>query len=301
MSRTVVASGLAAWVGVTLLLSTTRWFSRAPLVERLRPYTLGGLGQRARGGLLSVESFREAIGPLSDVIGERLARILGIGEDLEVRLRRVHSPLDATAFRVRQLGYAVAAFGIAALAVAASRPPVLIAMLFVLGGPLLAFLLVEQRLAAASKAWQRRVFLELPVVAEQLAMLLSAGYSLTSALHRVATRGHGACAADLVRVLSRMRQGLSDVEALREWAAVVQVEAVDRLVPVLALNREAGDLGRLLSEEARGIRRDVHRELVEAMERRGQQVWIPVTVATLLPGMVFLAVPFVTALQLFAR
>ena len=301
MSRTLVASGLAAWVGVTLLLSTTRSFSRAPLVERLRPYTLGGLRQRDRGGLLSVESFRDAIGPLSDVVGERLARILGIAEDLEVRLRRVHSPLDATAFRVRQLGYAVAAFGIAALAVAASRPPVLIAMLFVLGGPLLAFLLLEQRLAGASKAWQRRVFLELPVVAEQLAMLLSAGYSLTSALHRIATRGHGACAADLTRVLSRMRQGLSDVEALREWAAVVQVEAVDRLVPVLALNREAGDLGRLLSEEARGIRRDVHRELVEAMERRGQEVWIPVTVATLLPGVVFLAVPFVTALQLFAR
>ena len=301
MNRTIVASGLAAWVGVTLLLSTTRWFSRAPLVERLRPYSLGGMAQRDRAGLLSVESFRDAIGPLSGLIGERLARILGIAEDLEVRLRRVHSPLDATAFRVRQLGYAVAAFGVATLAVTASRPPLPIAMLFLLGGPLLAFLLLEQRLATASKTWQRRVFLELPVVAEQLAMLLSAGYSLTSALHRVATRGHGACAADLERVLSRMRQGLSDVDALREWAAVVQVEAVDRLVPVLALNREAGDLGRLLSEEARGIRRDVHRELVEAMERRGQQVWIPVTVATLLPGVVFLAVPFVTALQLFAR
>jgi tight adherence protein C len=301
MSRTVAAATLAGWVGVTLLLSSTRWFSRAPLVERLRPYALGGMGSRSGSGLLSVESFRDAIGPLSSIIGERLARILGIAEDLDTRLRRIHSPLDASAFRVRQLGYAVAVFGMAGLAVSAFGPPLLIALLFLLGGPLLAFLLLEQRLASASKAWQRRVFLELPVVAEQLAMLLAAGYSLTAALQRIATRGHGACAADLARVLSRMRQGLSDVESLREWAAVVQVEAVDRLVPVLALNREAGDLGRLLSEEARGIRRDVHRELVEAMERRGQQVWIPVTVATLLPGVVFLAVPFVTALQLFAR
>jgi len=71
-------------------------------------------------------------------------------------------------------------------------------------------------------------------------------------------------------------------------------------VHVLALNREASDLGRLISEEARAIRRDVQRELIETIEKRGQQVWIPVTVATLLPGVIFLAVPFIQALSLFS-
>ena len=75
---------------------------------------------------------------------------------------------------------------------------------------------------------------------------------------------------------------------------------LDRLVAVLALNREAGDLGRLIAEEARAIRRDVQRELIETIERRGQQVWIPVTVATLVPGVLFLAVPFIEALRLFS-
>ncbi len=301
MSRTLVLSGLALWAGATLLLSMTRWFSRVPLSERLRPYAVGGMASPARGGLLSVESFRDAVGPLSRAIGERLARLLGVAEDLDVRLARIHSPLDATGFRVRQVGYALAAFGIAGLATLAFRPPLPIALLFVLGGPLLAFLLLQQQLAAASKAWQRRVFLELPVVAEQLAMLMSAGYSLTAAMNRVATRGQGACARDLRRVLTRIRQGLSETEALREWGAIAQVDALERLIPVLALNREASDLGRLLSEEARGIRRDVQRELTELVERRGQQVWIPVTVATLVPGVIFLAVPFITALQLFAQ
>ena len=87
---------------------------------------------------------------------------------------------------------------------------------------------------------------------------------------------------------------------MREWAAVADVPALDRLVPVLALNREASDLGRLISEEARAVRRDVHRELVEVMERRSQSVWIPVTVATLVPGAVFLAIPFIEALRLFS-
>jgi tight adherence protein C len=301
MTRTMVLSALALWAGSTLLLSTTRWFSRVPLSERLRPYAVGGMGAAGRSGLLSVESFRDAVGPLSRAIGERLARLLGVAEDLDLRLARIHSPLDATGFRVRQVGYAVAGFGLAGLATVAFRPPVPVALLFLLGGPLLAFLLLEQQLASASKAWQRRVFLELPVIAEQLAMLLSAGYSLTAAMNRVATRGQGACARDLRRVLTRIRQGLSENEALREWGTIANVDALDRLIPVLALNREASDLGRLLSEEARGIRRDVQRELTELVERRGQQVWIPVTVATLIPGVIFLAVPFVTALQLFAQ
>lgn len=301
MSRLFVVSGLVLWVGATLLLSTTRWFSRAPLAERLRPYAMGRAGRPARAGVLSVESFRDAVGPVARAIGEHVARLLGVGEELETRLARIHSPLDATGFRTRQLGWAVASFGVGALVAVAFRPPVPIALLFLVGAPLLAFLLLEQQLAAASARWQRRVFLELPVVAEQLAMLLSAGFSLTAGLNRVAQRGRGATAQDLTRVVRRIRQGLSETEALREWGAIASVDALDRLVPVLALNREASDLGRLLSEEARSVRRDVQRELTETVERRGQQVWIPVTVATLVPGVIFLAVPFITALSLFAQ
>ncbi len=96
-----------------------------------------------------------------------------------------------------------------------------------------------------------------------------------------------------------MQQGVGESAALHEWAAVARVPAVDRLVAVLALNREAGDLGRLIADEARSVRAEVHRELIETIERRGQQVWIPVTVATLLPGVLFLAVPFVEAMRLF--
>jgi hypothetical protein len=88
---------------------------------------------------------------------------------------------------------------------------------------------------------------------------------------------------------------------LREWAAVADVEALNRLVPALALNREASDLGRLVSEEARAIRRDAHRQLIETIERRSQQVWIPVTVAALVPGVLFLVVPFIDALRLFSQ
>ena len=243
MTRVFVLSGLVLWVGTTLLLSTTRWFARRPLTERLRPYTPGGLAPGKGGGLLSVESFRDVVAPVSRNVGEQVARLFGVSEDLSVRLTRIHSPLDVTAFRVRQLGWVVAAFGLGALASVAVGLPVPVGILLTFGAPLLAFLVLEQQISAASKRWQRNLFLELPVVSEQIGLLLSAGFSLSGALARVAERSNGACARDISRVISRVRQGLSETDALREWSALADVEAVDRLVHVLALNREASDLG----------------------------------------------------------
>lgn len=298
--RMLAAASLLLWIGATLVLSELRWFARPRLVDRLRPFASPGASRETRPSVLSLETFRDVVAPLSQSIGERLASLFGVSEELALRLERVHSPLDATAFRVRQVGRMTAALVAGALAVLAVRPHPVATLLVLLGAPLLAFLVVEQQLATASAKRQRRVFLELPVVVEQMGMLLAAGYSLGAAINRLASRGSGACAEDLTRVAGRVRQGLSHVEALREWAAVARVPALDRLVPVLALERESGDLGRLLADEARSIRRDAHRELIETMERRGQQVWIPVTVATLVPGVVFLAIPFIEALRLFA-
>jgi Flp pilus assembly protein TadB len=292
---------LALFVGSTLVLSELRWFRRRPLVDRLAPYVPGGASARRRGAVMSAASFGQVIAPLARAMGEQAARAFGVTESLAVRLERVHSPLDVTAFRVRQLAWAVAGLVGAGVLAAAARLSGPVALVFVLGGPVLAFLVVEQQLATASARWQRRIFLELPVVSEQLGMLLGAGYSLGAALSRLAARGTGACGRDLVRVTGRIRQGLTEVEALREWATVADVDALRRLVSVLSLNRQAGDLGRLIGDEARSIRRDVHRELVETIERRGQQVWIPVTVAALVPGVIFLAVPFIEALRLFAN
>jgi tight adherence protein C len=298
MSRWLAASAVALWAGATLVLAELRWFRREPLVQRLRPYSPGGLstGASAPGGA----SLQALVLPLARGLGEGLARLVGVQEDVALRLRRLHAPLDAGSFRLRQLAWAGAGLGLGTVLAAATQPPVAIAALFLLGGPVLAFLLVEQQLSTASARRQRRTFLELPIMSEQLGMLIGAGYSLGTALNRLASRGSGACAEDLAIVCGRIRQGLGEIDALREWAAVADVGALTRLVAVLALNREAGDLGRLIAEEARSIRRDVQRELIEQIERRGQQVWIPVTVATLVPGAVLLAIPFIEALRLFS-
>ncbi len=301
MPRLMVGSALLLWAGGTLVLAELRWFRRRPLATRLRPYEpMGMSGPRLGSGLLSVTSFRDVVAPLAQTAGERIARLLGVSEPVARRLMRVHAPVDAAAFRVRQLAWACTGAAGGALLAVAARPPLLVAILFLVGGGLLGFLIVEQQLAAESERRQRQIFLELPIVSEQLAMLLGAGFALGGALNRLAVRGSGACGQDLALVCGRIRQGLTEVEALREWSDLADVSALSRLVGVLSLNRDAGDLGRLMSEEARSIRREVQRELIEQIERRAQQVWIPVTVAALVPGAVLLAVPFIEALRLFS-
>jgi tight adherence protein C len=226
---------------------------------------------------------------------------LGVAEPLALRLCRIHSRLDPSAFRVRQLAVAGGSLLAGALVAAVAPVPVPLGALLVAGTPLVGFLVIEQVLSSASNRWQANLSRELPVVAEQLAMLVNAGWSVGAALAEIASRGRGCVARDLARVVNRLRQGLSVPQALREWAEVARVEAVDRLVAVLVLGDYAADLGRLLCTEARQVRKDLQRRNVELMERRAQQVWIPVTVATLVPGVVLLAVPFLAALRLFSN
>jgi tight adherence protein C len=300
MNRIVVLAPVVAFAGCVLVLAEIPWFARRSLTARLRPYTPGAHSTGSEDGFLSIDSFREAVAPVAQLVGRKLSRLLGVHEDLARRLERIESPIDPNRYRVRQLSTAGAAFACSVpFSVLLGLPPAL-TLLVLLGAPLLAFLVLEQRVAGESARRQRRLLAELPVVSEQLGMLLGAGYSLGAAMHRLAARGSGVCSRDLTRVCSRVRHGLSEVDALQEWSALADVDALDRLVGVLALNREAGDLSRLITEEARHIRRDAHRRLVETIERRTQQVWIPVTVAALVPGVIFLAIPFIHAMSLFS-
>src|SRR5680860_1272078 len=122
MMLLIVVSALMLWAGLTLLLAEFRWFSRRSLADRLAPYVPGGMGRRNHIGILSVESFREAVGPLARSLGAQFSRLFGVSEDLDRRLRRVHADLDVTEFRVRQIGWALAGFGAGTLLAIAATP-----------------------------------------------------------------------------------------------------------------------------------------------------------------------------------
>ena len=299
MSRLLALSILGLWLGATLLLSELRWFRRLPLSERLEPFLPGGLRSRARTGGFANRSFKDVLSPVATSLGGRIARLFGVSEELAMRLQRVGDTTSVAEFRTQQVGWSAAALAATTAVLLALAPPLPLAILVVGATPLIVFLVLEQRLARLSERHQQTVFLELPVVAEQMGMLLSSGFSLSGTLDRVAQRSGGATAADLRRVVARISQGVAPEDALREWARVLDVDEVHQLVTILVLHHDAGDLGSLISQESRSARRENQRRLIERIERRSEQVWIPVTVATLLPGVVFLAIPFVDALGSF--
>ena len=99
MSRALAIIGLTTFTGSALLLSELRWFRRPSLVERLSPFAPVH-ARRSRLGLLSAASFRDIIAPLSNSVGERIARLFGVNEEVGRRLRRIHSPLDLSLIHI---------------------------------------------------------------------------------------------------------------------------------------------------------------------------------------------------------
>lgn len=291
---TTAATVVSLWAGASLLVSALGPVRRPSLHRRLRPYLVTPSTPRPAG--------TGRLGPVSVLLGDRLARALGATESLDRRLRRVHHELDPTAFRYRQVSRSVLGLGVAGLVIAAvPRPPSpVLTIAMVLGAPVVVLLAHEHALNESIRRRSRLVLRELPTVAEQLAMHLAAGRSVSATVAHLGAHGHGACAQDLARVTRRLQQGVDEHEALREWADLTPEPAVGHLVGVLTLAHDATDLDRLVEQEAEAVRSEVHRHLLGDLERRSQQVWVPVTVATLLPGSLLLLVPFLDALRLFA-
>lgn len=300
MSRLELLVGLLVWAGSALLLSQLRRVGGETLSERLGPFNPGSASnQRDESG--RDRSLAAVLVPLAGQIGDRISTVFGVVTSPDERLRRIHSGETARRFRARQMGLSLVALVTSAVAAGAFAPSPSIAILMTLGLPLLVFLVIEQGLERRAKRWAATTDLELAVVEEQMAMLLSAGFSLNSVLARISERGRGCVAQDLRRALNRVAQGSTQAQALGEWADLSGSEGVKRLARTLSLHSDSADLARLVSAEARQVRRDLHTRTLARLDRRSEQVWIPVTVAALVPGTILLAVPFLDALRIFAN
>ncbi|MFM7062109.1 MAG: type II secretion system F family protein [Actinomycetes bacterium] len=289
MSLTVAVLLAAGGCGLALLLDSLPWCRALPLHRRLAPYRADHLAATGAGR-------RSATLQLIETLTARGAALTGTSRSLARRLERAGSSRTPAETRSRRLSAMVVASLFAAATAVVWQPGWRAAAALVVGAGAGTVVADEARLASDARRRAERIRGELPVVAEQLGMLLSAGFSLPAALQRLAQRGSGTVADGLGQVVRRLRQGESERDALDAWARSTGVEGTERLVRVLTIHRQAGDLGQLISDEARAVRAEQHRALLESIARRGQLVWIPVTVATLVPGLVVLAVPFASAM-----
>ena len=231
---------------------------------------------------------------------QRIASLANADAELAVRLRAAGIARSPFEFRSRQIGGAITALAASGTALAAIGVRPLLGLAGALGVAAAVYGASEHLLGRSMASRQTQITEELPIVAEHTGMLLASGMSLTSALDAVARRGHGICAEGLERVGARVAGGAAVEVALAEWADDAGSAEIRRFVGVLTLHEDATDVAALVSDEARSARMEAHRRLIARIERRSEQVWIPVTVAALVPGCVLLAIPFSDALSGYA-
>jgi tight adherence protein C len=132
---------------------------------------------------------------------------------------------------------------------------------------------------------------EFPVVADLLALAVTAGESPTAAIARVTRLSGGELARELGSALGRARAGVPLVEALQQLADRTSLDALARFVDGLVVAIERGTpLAEVLRAQAADVREAGKRRLLEAGGRKEIGMMVPV---------VFLVLPVTVLFALF--
>ena len=311
MSPVVVGALLGAVFGASLLLVVRRLpFLRKPTVDdRVAPYLrdLGG-GDVFLGVVDSSSPFYAILrlfGPSLRAGATRLERVLGGAGSIRRRLSRAGIERTVEEFRIEQLLWGTACFGVAlvvsivALSLGVGNPVGMLLFCGLLG--VVGVLARDTYLTTQVRRRERRLLEELPTVAELLALSVAAGEGPAAALDRVARSCRGELAEELRRVLGETRAGETLVRALDGLADRTGLLALSRFADGLAVALERGTpLADVLRAQAGDIREAGRRELIESGARREVAMMIPVVFLVLPVTIAFAFYPGAVGIRLIA-
>jgi tight adherence protein C len=186
----------------------------------------------------------------------------------------------------------LAGVGVAAVgSLAAGRLNVLSAALVCVAGLLGGVLGRDWWLTQQVQRREELLLAEFPVVAELLALAVTAGESPTAAIARVTRLSGGELARELGAALGRARAGLPLVDALQQVADRTSLDALARFIDGLLVAIERGTpLAEVLRAQAADVREAGKRRLLEAGGRKEIAMMVPV---------VFLVLPVTVLFALF--
>jgi tight adherence protein C len=291
--------GLAVLAGLASLVAGVP--RRPRLAHRLGPYLPDPAGGPAPAGWSTGPARWDSVGDPWCARAVRIAdRMLGGGGSVRRRLAVLPDGRTLRDFRAEQLAYG--AFGLvagavvgAALTVATGRSAV--------AGPLLAgaggvagVLARDVALTRRVRRRQAAVLAEFPVVAELLALAVTAGEGPVGALDRVCRLTGGALTADLGAVLARVRAGAPLAAALEELRDRAGVPVLARFVDGMLVALERGTpLADVLRAQAADVREAGRRALLETGGRREIAMLAPVVFAILPTTVLFALYPGLVA------
>jgi tight adherence protein C len=292
--------GLLTAVGFVLVLTYAPPFRSVRLVDRLAPYVHDTpppsrlLGTATEAGLLI--AVRRIFGPVIGDGARLVDRVLGGRAAVRRRLEALASEATVEDFRVEQVVWGgLGLLGAAALAVVGSLLAggvnVLSVGLLCLAGLVGGVLGRDWWLTQQVAKREELLLAEFPVVAELLALAVTAGEGPTAAIARVTRLSGGELARELGGALGRARAGVPLTEALQQVADRTSLDPLARFIDGLLVAVERGTpLAEVLRAQAADVREAGKRRLLEAGGRKEIAMMIPV---------VFLVLPVTVLFALF--
>ncbi|SDN51915.1 tight adherence protein C [Klenkia soli] len=266
--------GLTTSLGLVLVLRYAPPSRPVRLVDRLAPYVQDTpppsrlLGTATEPGMLSAA--RRVFGPALTDGARFVDRLLGGRVAVRRRLAALGADTTVEDFRVEQVvwgGLGLLGGGVATLLVAGATGSLnlLSAALVCVGGLVSGVLGRDWWLSQQVQRRETLLLAEFPVVAELLALAVTAGESPTAAIARVTRLSGGELARELGGALGRARAGVPLVTALQQVADRTSVDALARFVDGLVVAIERGTpLAEVLRAQAADVREAGKRRLLEA-------------------------------------
>lgn len=140
----------------------------------------------------------------------------------------------------------------------------------------------------------------LPDLLERLSVSLNSGTSVSAALSSVSLETGSPWSPWVAQVVTSLSRGGSLREELYLIARYLDDEVFTRTAELLSSQTLSSELPKLLDAELESCRRRQRLKLTEILERRSQLVWIPVSIAILIPGSIILTIPLISSMKFFA-
>nr|WP_246324541.1 type II secretion system F family protein [Petropleomorpha daqingensis] len=289
-----------AAVGFVLVLTFAPPFRSVRLVDRLAPYVHDTpppsrlLGTATEAGLLT--AVRRIFGPVVGDGARLVDRVLGGRAAVRRRLDALGGEAGVEDFRIEQVIWGgLGLLGAAVLATVGSLVSgglnVLSAGLLCVAGLVGGVLGRDWWLTQQVAKREELLLAEFPVVAELLALAVTAGESPAAAIARVTRLSGGELARELGSALGRARAGVPLTEALQQVADRTSLDPLARFIDGLLVAIERGTpLAEVLRAQAADVREAGKRRLLEAGGRKEIAMMIPV---------VFLILPVTVLFALF--
>lgn len=301
--------GAVAAVGVLLAVFSSPPLRRRSLADRVAPYlTESDVPSR----LLDANPDRKSTtlgrlaGPLLKDAVTFLDKVVGGQATVRRRLAALDSPLTVEQFRTEQVLWGAAGAGIGmligllAVVTGQSNPAILVVLVLACaaGGVLGRDWWLSQAVAKRDA----EMLIEFPVIAEMLALAVTAGEGPIGAIDRVSRLAHGQLVSQLAGLLAETRAGTPLLDALTTLRDRTQLEPLARFLDGMAVAIERGTpLADVLRAQAADVRALGKRQLLESGGRKEIAMMIPVVFIVLPITILFAMYPGLMALTSVAR